>query len=412
MDKFIKLLLETQNTVIIPGLGAIVLDDPETGKLIFNEYLKFNDGKLDAIIVAESNMDLQEAQNYIAKYVREIQTEIDKGESYDIFGLGSIKKDEEGNIHFEGNLNTKGTSQKTKKEEVQGPSPTPVKKEEKKTETKSTPPKEGKKTVSKDTKPSDKKEVASEKDKKETPKASKGTVKKEDADKTKKPVEEKKASVKEKAKKDVAPKNKKGAKKKKKLGVFFWIVIILLLIAGAGGTYIGLNYDQVKEYMGWNQFEGAKELAKDMQDQTTSDDEDDTDINDADDSDVQSQENDEAESDDSFLEVDPIDEEELETDEVEVKETVEVEPEPEPIQEAAPISSGEYHLIAGTFTEKSNAEGLVSELKSQGHPAQIIGYLNGMHYVSVKSFDSASAAQQGISSVQSDVPKAWVYKKP
>lgn len=399
MDKFIKLLLETQNTVIIPGLGAIVLDDPETGKLIFNEYLKFNDGKLDAIIVAESNMDLQEAQNYIAKYVREIQTEIDKGESYDIFGLGSIKKDEEGSIHFEGNLNTKGSSQKTKKEEVQGPSPTPIKKE-------------GNKTVSKDTKPSDKKEVASEKDKKETPKASKVTVKKEDADKTKKPLDEKKASGKEKAKKDVAPKNKKEAKKKKKIGVFFWIAIILLLIAGAGGTYIGLNYDQVKEYMGWNQFEGAKELAKDMQDQTTYDDEDDTNINDADDSDVQSEENDEAESDDSFLEVDPIDEEELETDEVEVKETVEVEPEPEPIQEAAPISSGEYHLIAGTFTEKSNAEGLVSELKRQGYPAQIIGYLNGMHYVSVKSFDSASAAQQGINSVQSDVPKAWVYKKP
>ena len=171
--------------------------------------------------------------------------------------------------------------------------------------------------------------------------------------------------------------------------------------------------------MGWNQFEGANELAKDMQDQTKSDeveaDENDTDENEADVSEESTNEEETA-TDDSFVEVDPIDEEKLETDEVEVKDNVEVEPEPEaspePVQEKTSVSSGEYHLIAGTFTDKSNAEGLVSELKSQGHPAQIIGYLNGMHYVSVKSFDSASAAQQGISSVQSDVPKAWVYKKP
>lgn len=407
MDKFIKLLLETQNTVIIPGLGAIVLDDPETGKLIFNEYLKFNDGKLDAIIVAESNMDLQEAQNYIAKYVREIQTEIDKGESYDIFGLGSIKKDEDGSIHFEGNLNTKGTPKSEKKEEVQGPSPTPTqpkeKKEEKKTEI---PPvsevKEDKKTPS-DSKSEVKKESASEKVKKELPKEAKKTKDKETKTKVNK-------------KKDVKPDAKK--EKKKKLGVLFWIVIILLVIAGAGGTYIGLNYEQVKEYMGWDQFEGANELAEDMQDQTKSDeekaDESDTDENEADDSDEST--NEESATDDSFVEVEPIDDEKLETDEVEVKETVEVEPEPEatpePVQENTSVNLGEYHLIAGTFTDKSNAEGLVSELKSQGHPAQIIGYLNGMHYVSVKSFDSASAAQQGISSVQSDVPKAWVYKKP
>lgn len=409
MDKFIKLLLEIQNTVIIPGLGAIVLDDPETGKLIFNEYLKFNDGKLDAIIVAESNMDLQEAQNYIAKYVREIQTEIDKGESYDIFGLGSIKKDEDGSIHFEGYLNNKGTPKSEKKEEVQGPSPTPTQPNEKKEEEKTdirpvSEVKKDKKTPS-DSKSEGKKESASEKVKKESPKE------------TKKTTNDKETKTKVNKNKDVKPSVKK--EKKNKLGVFFWIIIILLVIAGAGGTYIGLNYEQVKEYMGWNQFEGANELAKDMQDQTKSDevevDENDNDENEADVSEKLTNE-DETATDDSFVEVDPIDEEKLETDEVEVKDNVEVEPEteasPEPVQEKTSVISGEYHLIAGTFTDKSNAEGLVSELKSQGHPAQIIGYLNGMHYVSVKSFDSASAAQQGISSVQSDVPKAWVYKKP
>ena len=104
MDKYLKQLLELHAKVILPSFGAIVVENEESGNLMFNEYLSYNDGKLDDLIVSESNMELQEAQNMIAKYIRDIQVQIDKGESYDIFELGRFFKNQDGDIEFEGNL--------------------------------------------------------------------------------------------------------------------------------------------------------------------------------------------------------------------------------------------------------------------------------------------------------------------
>src|SRR5690554_4929192 len=121
MDKYIKQLLLLHSKIILPQFGAIVIANEETGELMFNEYLSYDDGKLSALLVEESNMDLQEAQNKIAKFVRELKAEIDKGETYAIYQLGEFFKNKDGAIVFEGNTNP--TKEKSAEKEVVSSTP-------------------------------------------------------------------------------------------------------------------------------------------------------------------------------------------------------------------------------------------------------------------------------------------------
>tara|TARA_B100000508_G_scaffold55003_2_gene42624 strand:+ start:25355 stop:26782 length:1428 start_codon:yes stop_codon:yes gene_type:complete len=475
MDKYIKQLLEQYSKVILPKFGAIVIEDEESGELMFNEYLNYNDGKLDELIESESNMGTQEAQNMIAKYIRDIQAQIDKGESYDIFGLGSFIKNKDGEVEFSGNIKT-GTSKKSS--EPAGPSPTPAqsKKEEKapekkadKKEEKSAAPKsetkenkyvapapdtkkeqvesDNKKEVKK---PEDKTEKTEKKavEKKQDSKANKDKAKKEKEASKKKAKEDKekakkdKQKAKEDAKKAKADKKKKaaattknktdqkeeGKKKKKKVGVVGWIAIVLLLIIATGSILVGLNYEEVKIYMGWDEFKDNKELVHNdispSTNETNDEDlEDDNTESDAGEEDLESSSENESN--------DPVEENESENENeenegnsesssedqenIEEKEPVVEEPvKEEPVEETPVVSntsSGSYHLIAGGYREKSNAEDAVSELRSKGLDAKIIGRINGLHFVSAKSYNSLNAAKLDMNNVRSKAPGAWIYKQ-
>lgn len=390
MDKFIKLLLETENTVILPKFGAIVVENETTGALMFNEYLKFNDGKLDNIIVENSTMDIQEAQNYIAKHIREIQAEIDKGNEYSIFELGSFSKDKDGSIIFQGNINSKNDKSKKENDVVAGPSPTPPKEEKKEKED------------------SVKKDQPEEKvDKKETEKV----TKKKDSEPKTVPVaeatkEKKKTTKENKYEEKVATKkpekSKTKEKKKRKKGPVFFILIFILVVVAGGSTYIGLNYDEFKTMMGWDKFEEVKDpkaLLAEADNETTPMDEDEP-------------------EEIIFDEEDEIEETEAEDIASEPEQEPKVEEPVTPKETPSTVTtnpsgvSGNFYIIAGTFSEQSNAEKLVADLKQQGYPAEIVGFLNNMHYVSVQSFSTRNDANNALSKISNDVPKAWVYKKP
>lgn len=390
MDKFIKLLLESENTAILPNFGAIVLENESNGALMFNEYLKFNDGKLDNIIIENSNMDLQEAQNYIAKHIREIQAEIDKGNEYSIFELGSFKKDKDGSTVFEGNVkNTNKESDKKQTKEVfAGPSPTPPIKEKEDIPDENSKVEEKKPAV-----------MASEPSKKENKKEEK-SKKKENK------YEEKKTSVDAKTK----PVKKKKEKKTRKKGLVFFLLIFILVIIAGGSTYIGLNYDEFKAMMGWDKFEEVKdpkkmlaEMDEEMKGENSIQiEEDEVPLEDESEELIE-------ETTEDFSESTTEDEsEEL----IEEQETaIEVE-KPAPVKEVSSGVSGNYYIIAGTFGEQTNADNLLNELKQKGFPAEIVGFINNMHYVSVQSFSSRSEANNALQNISNDVPKAWVYKKP
>ena len=101
MNKYLIEILKLQNSVILPGLGALMIPSQKTGKVFFNEHLKFNDGSLARYLAEKEGVELQEAQNKVAKFVREIEAQIGKGEAYDMFEFGKFFKDETGDVKFE-----------------------------------------------------------------------------------------------------------------------------------------------------------------------------------------------------------------------------------------------------------------------------------------------------------------------
>ena len=100
MDKYLLEILKEVNTIIIPGLGALTITDSDKGDIMFMPYLKHDDGELSKYIANKEGMEVNEATNLIAKYVREILNTLDKGESYDMFQFGSFAKDASGDIEF------------------------------------------------------------------------------------------------------------------------------------------------------------------------------------------------------------------------------------------------------------------------------------------------------------------------
>lgn len=383
MDKFLIELLLKNNSVILPEFGAIVIANEKTGEVMFNEYLKFNDGKLIALIVNNSSMDEQDATNMVAKYIRDIQILLDKGDTYDIFGLGSFSKDKDGSTIFEGNINA---STKKETEEIAGPSPTPT----------PTP------TPTPDVSPSKIVEETPEEVDEEVVKPAIDLTtpmeKEVESSEVEAPIKQtKKSAPKVEKPKKVKPQKEK--KEKKKRGVLYWIIIFLLVIVSVGGVFIGIKYDEVKAYMGWDKFGSQETVAS---------------VEDAKPSDVAQQTNDEdvyTEEETEPIESDLVEEtseiEETEEIDEEIEETVVAKP-------VAPVSTDgkPFHLIGGSFSDVANAEKFAADMKSKGLPAHIVGNFNGLNMVSVKSFSSRSEAMGEISTIQNEAPGAWLFKHP
>ena len=101
MNKYLIEILKIQSSVILPGLGALMVPSQKSGKVVFNQHLKFNDGSLAKFIAEKEGIDVQEAQNQVAKFIREIEAELGKGNSYDMFEFGKFFKNKDGEVDFE-----------------------------------------------------------------------------------------------------------------------------------------------------------------------------------------------------------------------------------------------------------------------------------------------------------------------
>ncbi len=92
MDKYLINILKEVNTIIIPGIGALTIVNQATGEVMFMSFMKFDDGKLAEFIAEKEQWELNEAKNLVSKYVRDINTKLDQGDSYDIYQFGSTYK--------------------------------------------------------------------------------------------------------------------------------------------------------------------------------------------------------------------------------------------------------------------------------------------------------------------------------
>jgi len=100
MEKKIVSLLNNNLRVIIPDFGAFIIRQQEPRIVVFNEFLKNNDGLLLDYIMKTENVDCDVAQQLLADFTGQAVKTIDSGRVLTIEGLGIIKKDRTGRIVF------------------------------------------------------------------------------------------------------------------------------------------------------------------------------------------------------------------------------------------------------------------------------------------------------------------------
>ncbi|PWH86265.1 SPOR domain-containing protein [Brumimicrobium oceani] len=403
MDKYIKELLLLHSKIILPKFGAIVITNEETGELSFNEYLSYDDGKLSSLLEKESNMDLQEAQNSVAKYVRDLEQQLNKGETYSIFQLGEFSKDDSGSFIFEGNVKTGG---KSGADVSSGPSPTPKteKKEETKEEEKTILPKPEAEKVEANS--SEKKNILPKPEKREPEKP----IEEETAVPKPKPTTKPKTTEKTEGKKNIYVEKDAIEKttpqpaaqqqtvvvekeKKRRKGFIFWFLLVLLLFIVTGTALIFTNQEKVEEYMGWTIFDKKKTDKEAIEIEP------------------QPQEKEEASVESKEEEI-PVKEENLEEEtsvEKEKEETVGSVKSPRNIPLST--SSGNHHVIVGCFGEKSNADKQVESFKEKGYDSRILYKSGGLYFVAAQSYPTYTAANSALSAIKQDADGAWIYKK-
>jgi nucleoid DNA-binding protein len=523
MEALLQKAIEINSTTILPNFGAFM----KMGKsVLFNEFLKYDDGKLAKVVAETEGISEQDAKSKISDWIVSANAKLDKGETITITNIGSLIK-ENGKLKFTANAASEKTNEvpvkleeqpKEEKKVTENPVVTleevkketikkeAVKKEVKpiakvvnistdfsaqdaidkiknyenkndlitftrgdkrktvidalnkrldalngkitvaKTEDAPVPPlvtplaniekpiiEKEKTTDAKDTPPLQEKQKAAEKViektvtpveiiKKEEPKAEKKTpimdvkdkkdplpeVKKveEEKAKTVPPVKEspkKKSKTDEKAIAAIASsveKTEQQLKKRKRRKLVLWLAIICLLI---GGSVIGfLKKDVLMAY--FDKKHEPKELA------------DNTDKH---------KEESEAEEKDVKTEEEMIASDNIEVPEEQepIKENIEVEPEqvePEKAEEVKEVAvpkvtnsstGGNYHIVAGSFSSKENANNKVESLKSKGYnSAKVLGKYGGLYTVRAMSFSSSSEAKAALKDFKADGNKGFVKK--
>ncbi|MCO5268995.1 MAG: SPOR domain-containing protein [Brumimicrobium sp.] len=428
MDKFIKQLLLAYSKVILPGFGAIVFENEETGELMFNEHLTYNDHKLEELVEKESNMNIQEAQNAVNKFIRDLQYQLDKGDTYSIFQLGEFSKVDgtylfKGNIERERNISPATVSdiienEETPIEKVEDSSSvvsmfanftpmeeeTPVLKDEisfstedleempSQTVNDSTPEVSFEEPVQEipqgehskqniyvppvnvETETPQEESIQKEPEVKEIPKEEKPI---------KKPLKNKKENkYKESRSKLTKSENEKGKGKKSPL---FWILLFILVTIGGLSIYGAFNYEKIEAWMGWDKFKTVPAPENKVIPQETEE-KDNVETN-------SSQETPEESS--SSTESVTTDQDTPPTNEI----------------ENSTPSSGDYHIIVGGFSDPANAERLVNELKSKGLDATIISGKSGLTQVSAQSYATLEEAKANVETVkEKSGVSGWILK--
>ncbi len=511
MNNYLLQILKETKTIIIPGIGALTVTNETTGEIMFMSFLKHDDGNLAKYIAEKEGMDLNDAKNLVAKYVREIQAEVDKGDKYSMYQFGAFSK-VDGEIVFdqwEANAPADATPEpetieenvvpvveipevKTEPEpevieeaspviaekapepiieesiideivpvveipaeETIIPETTPVVEEAPTPKAEQVIPEKKDEPVKEEIKPQEP-IIAEEKPKievppivvVETPLEPVIPAKKAEAvttPKTKSPKEQLKAADQKKA----------TDKKKKKTGVFAYILWGIVILILGGGTYVAIQYDTLKKDFPILAELTGEDLNEDKKDSL-----------------VSLGESDPVANPDSMPEVETVPGSELETTEpesmvddskttpkvetekpkkVEPVKKPEVKPTPEPVVKPKPVVkpapkpvakpkptpkpvvttptvtttykprpkpatfptpnlSNPYHIIAGSFSSKTNAQHFATKLKGMGMSNLSIGEAGGLYKVSINGYATEEAAKSAAAGVQNVAPGAWVFE--
>jgi cell division septation protein DedD len=409
MKQYLQAILQETNTVIIPNLGALTLTGNASDEIMFMSYLKYDDGKLVKFISSTDGISEEEAKEKINQFVDEVEAGLEANRKVELPNFGLFFKNSEGEIEFAVGSHTESeptTASVAEEMQVQPATPAPVVEkvvvEEKKEEKQEAAPVATDKTPASATSPAKptkeevkQKELAAKKAKEEA--AKKAKLEKETAAKAAKEAKEAKKL------KANAPLPEGQTAPKKRRGFFFYF-FLLLFVGGIGTvvflamktTYLDGAIHYVKNVTGLDSHEATDSIPgkEQMEGDSTSIDGTTSETT-------------------SETETPVIEHEQTDPAEESVTEKPIVE-KPVVEQHAAPSTNatgGGFFVIAGAFTEVSNAENYHQKLKSQGNDASMLGQYSGLYLVSIASYSSRGEAESGLAKAKETSPNAWVFRK-
>ncbi|MFT3740569.1 MAG: hypothetical protein QM786_17610 [Breznakibacter sp.] len=100
MVKAIVELLKQNNRVIVPNFGAFIISQGSNGKVLFNNFLSFNDGLLIGHLCQEKGLQKNDALIEINKFVEAIRNALETKGEYALPDLGSFTKDHHNVLRF------------------------------------------------------------------------------------------------------------------------------------------------------------------------------------------------------------------------------------------------------------------------------------------------------------------------
>lgn len=402
MKQYLQAILQETNTVIIPNLGALTLTGNASDEIMFMSYLKYDDGKLVKFISSTDGISEEEAKEKINQFVNEVEAGLEVNRKVELPNFGLFFKNSEGEIEFAVGSHTQSVSTTASVEKevpVQPATPTPVIEKVVVEEKKEAAPVATDKTPASATSPAKptkeevkQKELAAKKAKELA--AKKAKMEKEAVAKAAKEAKKLKANARL-PEGQAAPKKRRG---------FFFYFFLLLFVGGIGTvvflamktTYLDGAIHYVKNITGLEKHEATDSIpAKEgMEENSTSIDGGTSETT-------------------SETETPVIEHEQTAPAEESVTEKPIAE-KPVIEQQAAPSTNateGGFFVIAGAFTEVSNAENYQQKLKSQGNDAAMLGQYDGLYLVSIASYSSRGEAESGLAKAKETSPNAWVFRK-
>jgi cell division septation protein DedD len=359
MDKYLLQLLKEIKTIIIPGLGALTLTNEEKGEILFMPYLKFDDGKLATHIAEREGMSVQHANNLIAKYVREIEATLNKGESYVMYQFGSFFKQDNGTIAFNNWGSHVLIQRKEPTKEHLAQSPEIVATQDQVTEATISVQKtyEATQTYSEEDQWNDDLELPP----------------------INHTVERPKKPILEKTKQD---------RPKKKIGLVVGISFLLLLIGGS--LILALFYNTAERTM--------HQVASKVQPKQ------------------QPEQNEQSEVTSTYKKEEQLPQESesnaTESEAEIAKETKKEQSIPAAITAQQTSTLKKYHIIMGAFRKEHNAENYVVRLNQQGATSVIVTQMEGLYLVSYGSYTSPEERASHLADAREISPKAWLMIFP
>jgi nucleoid DNA-binding protein len=100
MEDTIIALLNNNLRVIIPDFGAFIIRQKQPRIIVFNEFLRYNDGILIDFIVKTEGIDYDVAEQRVMDFAEDGSKLLASGRELIIKGLGSLRKDSSGKINF------------------------------------------------------------------------------------------------------------------------------------------------------------------------------------------------------------------------------------------------------------------------------------------------------------------------